>query len=76
MADFCKQCGTDMFGEENSNDMAGITEPEKWAEGLVAVVICEGCGPTGVDPAGNCVSAHCLKQHGKPICSLSSHEGG
>lgn len=64
MADFCNQC-LDELGLPRG-DLAGITSPEAWAEARAATVICEGCGFVQVDPAGNCVSADCLRKHGKP----------
>lgn len=45
--------------------MAGITDPESWMRGEAVPVLCEGCGPIQVDPAGNCVSPNCLHR-GKP----------
>lgn len=60
MAEFCRQCGTDLFGI--GDDLAGITEPERYAAGEACVVICEGCGVIQVDPDGNCVSKDCLKK--------------
>ena len=69
MADFCKQCSIDMFGQD-FRELAGITEEDKWQQGLAATVICEGCGVIQVDPSGNCVSPDCLCQgqegHGLP----------
>ena len=65
MADFCRQCSLDLFGPDEENDMAGITKPEDWANGLSCVVLCEGCGPIQVDPEGNCITPDCLKQHGR-----------
>lgn len=69
MADFCKACSIDMFGED-SKDLAGLTSPENWQNGLAVSDICEGCGYIQVDPEGNCVSEDCLCQgepgHGLP----------
>jgi len=64
MADFCRQCSIDLFGED-FGDLKGLTDPESWAKGLAACAICEGCGWIQVDPAGNCVSSDCLEK-GKP----------
>lgn len=55
MADFCMQCDDGLAGLE------GITTPEDEANGLYALVICEGCGPILVDSKGNCVSEDCLQ---------------
>ena len=69
MADFCKQCSIDIFGED-FRELAGITTQEGWNDGKAAVVLCEGCGPIQVDPDGNCVSENCYCQgkagHGLP----------
>lgn len=64
MAEFCRQCSFDLDGVDY-RDLAGITSPEAWGEGLAATVICEGCGFIQVDPDGNCVSNDCLR-HGNP----------
>lgn len=61
MADFCKQCSIELFGEDYG-DMAGITT----RPGVCARVLCEDCGMTLVDHTGTCVSAYCLKKHGVP----------
>jgi hypothetical protein len=61
MADFCKQCSIDNFGED-FGDLAGITKPEDFAEGKAVIVICEGCGVVQVDPDGVCISADCLEK--------------
>lgn len=69
MADFCKACSIATFGSD-SKDLAGLTDPDKWQQGLACSAICEGCGPIQVDPDGNCVSEDCLCQgepgHGLP----------
>lgn len=54
MADFCKQCSLELFGED-FGDMAGIVTPEEEAQDLAANVLCEGCGPTRVNDAGECL---------------------
>lgn len=63
MADFCSQCSITIFGQD-LEDLAGITTPEQWAEGDAAVVLCEGCGITWVNPDGKCVSRTCDLSHG------------
>jgi len=69
VADFCKQCSIDLFGDD-FKDLAGITDPDQWSKGKAATVICEGCGPIQIDPDGNCVSEDCMCQgqrgHGLP----------
>jgi len=69
MADFCKQCSIDHFGDD-FKDLAFITDPNEWAKGKAFTTICEGCGAIQVDPEGNCVSDDCLQAghpgHGLP----------
>jgi hypothetical protein len=69
MADFCKACSIELFGEDNG-DLANITTEQSWEDGFAVTVICEGCGAIQVDPKGNCVSSDCLckdkKGHGMP----------
>ena len=59
MADFCKECSIDIFGNDN-RELANIAKPDEWA-----MVICEGCGPTYVDHNGMCTVVDCLKEHRK-----------
>ncbi len=59
MADFCKQCSIENFCED-FGELAGITKSEDWKKGLSVVVLCEGCGPTQVDPEGRC-TGNCSK---------------
>jgi hypothetical protein len=59
MADFCKQCSIDMFGEDFGDLKLGPLEPEYYWP-----VLCEGCGPTLVNEDGECVHAHCDLKHG------------
>jgi hypothetical protein len=49
MADFCKQCSLEIFGED-FKDMAGMAP-----EGQSASVLCEGCGGTQVNHLGECL---------------------
>lgn len=62
MADFCKQCSEELFGEDNK-DLAALMLPEKYKDGYGAVAICEGCGDTVVDVNGKCIAVWCEK-HG------------
>lgn len=64
MADFCKDCSIKMFGED-TRDMAGICTKDDDYKGMVANVICEGCGPTIVNSEGECVSGDCEGFMGK-----------
>ena len=66
MADFCKQCSTELFGED-FGDLKGIGEltPEQREDGGWGFgALCEGCGSTLVDEAGQCILRNCLKKHG------------
>lgn len=63
MADFCKQCAIDTFGED-SGDLAGLTPKEEEVYGYFCIVLCEGCGPIQVDSEGNCISPDCYEKHG------------
>lgn len=62
MADFCKQCSIENFGED-FRDLADWLPPEeKETPGLLVRVLCEGCGATVVDNNGKC-HGHCLLNH-------------
>jgi len=63
VADFCKQCSIDNFGED-SCDLADHTTKADTDAGVFALVLCEGCGLTRVDHTGACVSSDCIKHHG------------
>ena len=64
MADFCKQCSIELFGEDYGN-FKGLTLEKDWKDNKACIVLCEGCGYIQVDPEGNCVSKDCLKKHGE-----------
>ena len=64
MADFCKACSIDVFGEDFGN-LAGITKQEYWEANTANLALCEDCGYIQIDPDGNCVSTDCLNK-GKP----------
>jgi hypothetical protein len=54
MADFCRQCSEELFGEDygdlaNLGDGSELKSNEGWS------AICEGCGFTLVDDKGNCL---------------------
>jgi hypothetical protein len=53
MADFCKDCSIELFGEDHG-DLAGISIKENEAEDLYPIVICEGCGIIEVNTEGVC----------------------
>lgn len=63
MADFCRQCTIEYFGEENAdkNDCKGLQEAELDETHEIAV-LCEGCGITGVNSKGEC-NGNCYKGH-------------
>ena len=63
MAEFCRQCSIANFGEDYG-DFAGLLSAEDEANGLLQVVLCEGCGPIVVDRAGACHCDDCLMEHG------------
>lgn len=62
MADFCKQCSIENFGED-FQDLAGL-DVSYGVPGLLVQTLCEGCGDAIVKPDGTCVSNQCLKRHG------------
>lgn len=59
MANFCRQCSIDMFGRD-FKELAGDTTEEQTKHGIVANVICEGCGFIQVNHLGECVTKNCL----------------
>ena len=62
MADFCRQCSLDLFGQD-AGDLRGLggkdDKPLEPGEGYL--VICEGCGPTLVNKDGECIAEDCLE---------------
>lgn len=70
MADFCKQCSIELFGEDY-RDLAGMGraaqgEPETLTPGYGWVVLCEDCGPTRVDDEGGCLGGCLNPKHDNP----------
>lgn len=65
MADFCAQCSVDIFGED-FGDLAGLGDGTALKPGEGWLALCEGCGPTCVDPEGRCIAPNCDKKHGAP----------
>lgn len=51
MAEFCKSCSQDIWGFD-TKDLAGLVTGEKFEQGSVAVVLCEGCSAQYVAPNG------------------------
>jgi hypothetical protein len=66
MADFCRQCSLENFGEDYG-DLANLIPDLDFALGYCAVALCEGCGPTVVNKMGMCLSGHCLRRHHAPF---------
>ena len=64
MADFCKQCSTDIFGED-FYDLKGLGDGTELQEGYGWPALCEGCGVTVVNDEGKCIDKRCLKEHEK-----------
>lgn len=62
MADFCKQCSIENFGED-FGDLAGLGNGSPLKPGEGWAVLCEGCGPTCVDDEGECIAKNCLLKH-------------
>lgn len=58
MADFCRDCSIETFGEDFGDHAGHSTEADTKA-GLYPTVICEGCGIVQVDHEGRCVSPDC-----------------
>mgnify|MGYP003127626062 CR=1 FL=1 len=73
MADFCKQCSIDLFGEDCGDMKLGPLEPEHFWP-----VLCEGCGPTMVNEEGECVYANCDLKHGiqEPVNEIQEDNSG
>ncbi len=65
MASFCRQCAIEDFGED-VGDLRGLNKEDTLAEDCGFSVICEGCGYTVVDHAGQCIAPNCLRKHPKP----------
>jgi hypothetical protein len=58
MADFCRQCSIETFGQD-FGDLAGLV----MVPGSLALTICEGCGIVYVNHLGECADPKC-KRHG------------
>jgi len=58
MADFCKQCSNDVFGED-FGDLKSLCKEDEMVH-----VLCEGCGQCIVNSEGECICTNCLKMHG------------
>ena len=62
MADFCKQCSIELFGEDYGDFKPHNPAPLKPGYGWP--VLCEGCGPTLVNNEGECIAKDC-ELHGE-----------
>lgn len=62
MADFCKQCSIDHFGED-MKDLANLGDVSTLKPGEGWTAICEGCGLTVVNNEGECILDDC-SMHG------------
>lgn len=56
MADFCKQCSLDVFGED-TGDLKGLGDGMPLLEGHGWGALCESCGPIYVNDDGVCMSS-------------------
>jgi len=73
MADFCKQCSMEIFGED-FGDMANLGklesgDLEKLKRGEGWSVLCEDCGSIVVNEEGECIAEWC-KKHGASTVKL------
>ena len=68
MADFCKQCSMEHFGED-LKDLANLGSTpltkEELSNGIGFTVLCEGCGFIIVDNDGKCMDPTCEKHKSK-----------
>lgn len=67
MADFCKQCSIELFGED-FGDLRGISPTKLTKEDIDKkmgwVALCEGCGFIIVNDEGTCICPKCEKHSG------------
>lgn len=64
MADFCKACSIEVFGED-FGEHKGLSTAEDTANGLYCVGICESCGVTQVDHEGVCIGDCAIPEHNR-----------
>lgn len=64
MADFCKQCSEELFGED-FGDLKGLMDEEEAKKGFIIRALCEGCGHIFVDQLGICQGDCDNPKHGK-----------
>jgi hypothetical protein len=65
MADFCRQCSIETWGEDMP-DLANLVYPKPHPPTYHVRALCEGCGPCVVNEDGVC-QGNCLNpQHNSP----------
>ena len=73
MADFCKQCSVQLFGEVfpdlawgSWDDVDYLNSPRFTPDGKPYWIqaLCEGCGNAVVTSDGTCICANCIEKHG------------
>lgn len=67
MADFCRQCTKEVWGEDDSDFVLETSN----ANEQTAYVLCEGCGYILVNGAGTCIDPTC-KLHGEKNATHST----
>ena len=65
MADFCKQCSIETFGED-FKELANLGPEGELKPGEGWMTLCEGCGFIIVSQDGTCIEPECVK-HGKAL---------
>ena len=63
MADFCKQCSIQQFGED-FGDLAGLCTEMDNEHNQYPNALCEGCGFIQVNHLGECVTTGCSHEQG------------
>lgn len=56
MAEFCKECAHEMWGDEIPSDFKNMITDEQLQDGYVCEVLCEGCGWIYVNEEGKRLS--------------------
>lgn len=64
MADFCKDCSIEIWGED-TGDLAGLSTEEMTKQGLYISALCEGCGPIIVDHTGKKIDTRITAKKGQ-----------
>lgn len=66
MADFCKQCSEELFGND-FGDLKNLGEGAELKPGMGWLALCEGCGVIVVDNEGKCSAEDCSKHSEKKL---------